>query len=72
MRGSQCERGSPAARVADEMEPVEAVGVSLSEDTLDLGVEAVVRGRLLPRVHLEILRDGVDTPAERLEQRPIC
>ena len=45
MRGRECQRGSPAARVADEMEPIESVRFGLAQYPFDLGVETVVGWR---------------------------
>jgi hypothetical protein len=52
------------------MEPVESVRVSLPQDPRDLGVEAVVLWRLLPRVDLEFLRDRVDALSSTSSSAP--
>ena len=57
MRRPRRRATQPHPRVADEMEPVESVGVSLPLDAFDLDAEAVVRRRLFPGIDLEILRD---------------
>jgi hypothetical protein len=72
VHGTEGERRCAAARIADEMESVEPSGVSLPHDPFDLSVETVVRWRLVPGVHLEILRDRVDTLAEHAKQRCVC
>ena len=64
----ECERGGPAGGVADEVKPPETVRVRLTEDALDLDVEAVARWRLVRAVYLELLRDRFDTLPEHLEQ----
>ena len=62
----ECERGRPAGRIADEVEPSESVRVRLSVDAFDFEVEAVTRWRLISGVHLELFRDRVDSLAEHL------
>ncbi len=59
-------RGTPA-RVADEMETVEAVGVGGSQNPVHLVYEAKARRWAIPRVHLEILGERIDLLAEHLE-----
>ena len=66
--GGADERRGPAARVADEMEAVEAVSVRFADDSLGFQAQAVVRRRPIFRVQLEILRHGLDTLAENVEQ----
>jgi hypothetical protein len=53
--GGKGQRGGAAARVADEMEAVEAVTVGLAQDPLDFRVETEVRRGLIPGVNLEIV-----------------
>ena len=65
VRSGEGERGGTAARVADEMETVEAASIGLAQNPLHFGVEAETRRRLLPGVHLEILRNR--TPRARRE-----
>ena len=65
------ERGSPAGGIADEVEPSETVRVRLTEDALNLDLEAVARRRPVGLVHLEVLDDGIDTLPEHIEQRGI-
>src|SRR5690242_11133574 len=62
------ERRSSTARVADEMEPVEASRVRFPQDPVGLDVEAEPRRRTISGVDLEVLRDGVDAIAEHPEQ----
>ena len=62
--GGEGERRRAASRVADEMEPSEAVSVSHAQDPVDLDAEVVVRRRPVPRVHLEVLRDRVHALTE--------
>jgi len=47
----------------------EAVSVGLPEDPCYFGVEAKVRRRTVPGVHLEVLRDRIHVLAEDLRQR---
>jgi hypothetical protein len=62
----ECERGRPAGRVADEVEPSESVRVRLPYDAVDLEIEAVTRWRLISGVHFELFRDRVDSLPEHL------
>jgi hypothetical protein len=61
------ERRSTAARVSDEMETVEAVGVGGSQNPVHLVGEAKTRRWSMPRIYLEILRERIDLPAEHFE-----
>ena len=63
---SECERHRPACRIADEMEPSEAVRIRSPENTVDLETEAITRGRLVTGVYLELFRDRVDSLPEHL------
>ena len=73
MLGRERKRGSATGRVADEMETLETVSISLAENPLHLGIEAEVRRGLVPRVDLEgLFHERVDTLAERLKQRCVC
>jgi hypothetical protein len=60
--GGKGQRGGAAARVADEMEAVEAVSVGLAQDPLDFRVETEVRRGLISGVNLEILYGPIDAP----------
>ena len=71
MNRSESERGRPACRIADEMEPRETMQVRHPQNTCDLRAETVARWRLLGGVHLEIFCDRVDSLPEYPEQRGI-
>jgi hypothetical protein len=53
------------------VEVLEAGGLGLSQDPRELGLQAVVRRWLLVRVDLELLGTGLDSLAERLDQRRV-
>src|SRR5207253_200454 len=69
--GGKGKRGGAAARVAEEMEAVEAVNIRHTQDPLHFQIETEVRRRLIPGVNLEILRDRIDALAQYLKQRRI-
>ena len=48
MHGGKGQRGGAAARVADEMEAVEAVNIGLTQDPVHFQIETEVRRRVLP------------------------
>lgn len=48
------------------METSESVRVRHPSNTVDLGIEAVTRRRLVSGVHLQLLRDRVGSLPERL------
>ena len=58
MLSCERQRSRAAARVADEMEPSVALGVGLAEDPGNFRIQAVIRGRPVLGVHLELLGDG--------------
>src|SRR5262245_54327206 len=62
------QRGCTTAGIADEVEPVEAVTIGLSQNPLHLHVEAVVCRRLIPGIHLQVLRDRINPIPEHLEE----
>ncbi len=71
MPGSDSKRRRATTRITDKMETVETVAISLPQNPLHLSVEAVVRRRLIPGVHLEILRNRSHALAQHLKQRRI-
>ena len=60
MAGREGKRRCAAARVADEMETSDPVSIRLAQDPGDLDTEVEAERRPIVRVHLEILRDGID------------
>jgi hypothetical protein len=66
--GRKRERGRASARVTNEVKTLPASGISLAEDAFDLVIEGVPERHCVGGVHLEILRDGVDVGAERVDQ----
>ena len=56
MFGDERERRRAAARVADEMEAIEAVRIGLAHDPVHLVAEVVVLRRPILCVHLEVFR----------------
>jgi hypothetical protein len=69
--GRKGERRRATPRVPDEMEPSEAVSISLAQDPRDLDAKAVVGRRQFPGVHLEVLRDRIHAFPEDLQQRSV-
>ena len=71
MPGGEGERRRAAARVADEVEPLEAMRIGLAQDPRALHAEVVVRRRPFRGVDLEILRDRINALPEHLKQRGV-
>jgi len=71
VHGGEGEGGGAAARVPDEMEPIEAMSIGLAQDPLDLRTEAVVRRGSISGVHLEILHGRIHALPEHLKQRRV-
>ena len=61
MLGGEGKRRGATGRVADEMETLEAMKVSLTKNPFHLGIETEVRRWFVLRVDLEVLHNRVDT-----------
>ena len=71
MEGGEGKRRRTATRVAHQVEAVEAASMGCAQDSLHFQIETVVRGRPIPGVNLEILRDRIDALPQYLKQRRI-
>ena len=71
MARGERERRGPATLVTDEVEALETRVVRDAVDPSDLGREGVFGRRLVAgRVHLEVLRSGIDIQFQLCEERP--
>ena len=53
------------------MKPLPAASTHLTQASLHLGVEAVVRGRFVARTELQVFRDRIDIATQCREQRGV-
>lgn len=71
MRCGEGQAGGAAARVAEEVEAVEAMRLRLPQDSLPFDCEPVAARRHVGRVHVELFRHRLDAVTERLEERAV-
>ena len=67
--GCEGKRRGTTGGVADEMETLEAMKVSLAENPFHLGIETKVRRWFVLRVDLEVFHNRLDTCSQHLQQR---
>jgi hypothetical protein len=66
--GSEGERRRTAARIANEVEAVEATAIGFAQNPLHLHVEAVIRRRLVAGVDLQVLCDRIHAGPEHFQE----
>ena len=70
MAGGERGRDRSSSRIADQVKALDPARVRLTQDTVDLErePEGLVRGRLVGRIHLEVLGVRPDIGSQRLDQ----
>src|SRR5579871_4418386 len=72
MRTGKGQGHEAPARVPEQMEALETLGVGESRQSVDLHLDRVTRGRLRSRIDLEVFQMELHVGTERFDQRRVA